>query len=142
MMTIKIIWLGGNANQRIAAALKDMGLIDDYEATAISTVLIINRPEITITIHDLAEAIEKAGVRVSMEELRCMWPTFWANLENAEIAELSENHVKLRAKEPKAVLSVRIPESLYRTLKDKAEAENTTMTDIVVKALKAYLQQH
>ena len=141
-MAIKVIWLGGNANQRIAAALADMGLIDDYEATAISTTLYINKPETTITIHQMAEAIERAGVKVSMEELRRMWPTFWANLQDAEIAELSENHVKLRAKEPRKVLSLRIPESLYDHLKDKAEAEGKTMTDIVIKALKAYLQQH
>ena len=119
-----------------------MGLIDDYEATAISTTLYINKPETTITIHQMAEAIERAGVKVSMEELRRMWPTFWANLQDAEIAELSENHVKLRAKEPRKVLSLRIPESLYDHLKDKAEAEGKTMTDIVIKALKAYLQQH
>ena len=137
---MRVIWLGGNANARIAASLRSMGLIDDYEATAISTILTINRPEATITIHQFYEAIEKAGVKVSMEELRRMWSSFWVNLQDAEIAELSENHVKLRAKEPKAVLSVRIPESLYRTLKDKAEAEDTTMTDIVIRALKRELE--
>ena len=137
---IKVIWLGGNANARIAAALRSMNIIDDYEATAISTILTINRPEATITIHQLYEAIERAGVKVSMEELRRMWSSFWVNLENAEIAELSENHVVLRAKEPKAILSIRIPKSLYDTLKDKAETEGKTMTDIVIRALKRELE--
>ena len=71
-----------------------------------------------------------------------MWSSFWVNLQDAEIAELSENHVKLRAKEPRKVLSLRIPESLYNAIRQRAEAEATTMTDIVIKALKAYLQQH
>jgi len=138
-MPIRVVWLGGDANRRMAAALKDAGLIDDYEATPLSTILIIDRDEITITVRDLAGAMERAGIRADVDELRGVWPHLWLGVMGGEVVELGEEHVKLKAKEPRKVLSVRVPESLYEAIRKKAEDEGTTMTDIVIRALKAYL---
>jgi len=140
---MKVIWLGGDVNARIAGYLKEKKIIDDYEANTVKTILIINKDQVKITFKDFLEALSRATPKTyPMKELKEIWRGLWLNLSDAKIAELTDDHVILEAKEAKEILSIRIPKTLKQKLEEVAEKENKTITEVVIEALKKTLSQN
>ncbi|RLF08505.1 MAG: hypothetical protein DRJ60_00140 [Thermoprotei archaeon] len=137
---MEIVWLGGNVNEQIAAQLKSRGYIDDFEANAAYTVLIINRDRVEIPTVELINAIEMAtGKQYPHFELMRIISSMFANIRGGKLDEFSPQKIVLVAKESKRVLSIRIPESLYRKVNERAKQEGKTITKVVVEALEKHL---
>jgi len=129
---LEIIWLGGQTNQKIAAYFKAKGYIDDYEANQVSTVLIINREKVVIPFVAFEDAIGKIYPKDYMLQL---WKGLFLNIRGGKLEKIDENEAVLVETVEKRVLSLRIPKDLYNKIKEKAEKEGKTMTDIVLQKL-------
>ena len=137
---MELKWINTEIHRNIAVCLKEKGYVDEVRENGAVLSLIIEREEVFIPMSDFSDCIGRFQPFKTEEELFVIIQSLLVNIRGGRLESIKGDGVLLKSTEMD-YLSVRIPKYMKLKLRKLAVERGTNMSEIVIEALKKYLEK-